>query len=154
MTVTIHGQNDIPDAVDDVDDADEDGPAITIDVLANDSDADLSDVLSVDSLNTTGTLGSVTNNGTDVTYDPNGAFESLAVGETATDTFSYTITDGQGGYDTATVTVTIHGQNDAPTVQAGEDLAGGRAPLSAWPPPPLRTSTSVTRTPPQSTGAT
>ncbi len=86
VTVTIHGQNDIPDAVDDVDDADEDGPAITIDVLANDSDADLSDVLSVDSLNTTATLGSVTNNGTDVTYDPNGAFESLAVGETATDT--------------------------------------------------------------------
>ncbi len=86
MTVTIHGQNDIPDAVDDVDDADEDGPAITIDVLANDSDADLSDVLSVDSLNTSATLGSVTNNGTDVTYDPNGAFESLAVGETATDT--------------------------------------------------------------------
>ncbi len=114
VTVTIHGQNDIPDAVDDVDDADEDGPAITIDVLANDSDADLSDVLSVDSLNTGGTLGSVTNNGTDVTYDPNGAFESLAVGETATDTFSYTITDGQGGFDTATVTVTIHGQNDIP----------------------------------------
>ncbi len=49
-----------------------------------------------------------------MTYDPNGAFESLAVGETATDTFSYTITDGQGGFDTATVTVTIHGQNDIP----------------------------------------
>ena len=27
-------------------------------------------------------------------YDPNGQFESLAVGETGTDTFSYTIDDG------------------------------------------------------------
>jgi len=48
-------------------------------------------------------------------YDPNGQFESLAVGETATDTFTYVVTDGHGGTDTATVTVTIAGENDAPT---------------------------------------
>jgi len=56
----------------------------------------------------------VTNNGDSVTYDPNGQFQSLADGETATDTFSYTISDGKGGTSTATVTVTIHGQTDLP----------------------------------------
>src|SRR5262249_61398862 len=34
--------------------------------------------------------------------------------QTATDTFSYTVDDGHGGSDTATVTVTITGENDAP----------------------------------------
>jgi VCBS repeat-containing protein len=46
-------------------------------------------------------------------YDPNGAFESLAVGETGTDTFTYDISNGST--DTATVTVTINGVNSYPT---------------------------------------
>ncbi len=52
-------------------------------------------------------------NGTYV-YNPNGAFDSLVGGATATDSFSYTVTDGQGGNDTATVTITVTGVNDAP----------------------------------------
>ena len=47
------------------------------------------------------------------TYDPNGQFESLAVGETATDSFTYTISDGNGGTDTATVTITITGLDES-----------------------------------------
>ena len=47
-------------------------------------------------------------------YDPNGAFESLPAGAVTTDTFDYEITDGNGGFDTATVIVTINGVNDAP----------------------------------------
>ena len=31
------------------------------------------------------------------------------------DTFAYTVTDSNGGTDTATVTITINGVNDAPT---------------------------------------
>ena len=54
---------------------------------------------------------------TSVTYSPDGQFEFLAVGETTTDTFDYTISDGNGGTDSATVTVTITGENDAPTKQ-------------------------------------
>src|SRR5207247_11343800 len=87
----------------------------TVDVLGNDSDAD-GDTLSVDSVDTNTTTGLVTNSSTDVTYDPNGQFEYLAAGQTTTDTFDYTATDGDGGTDSATVTVTIHGQNDAPVV--------------------------------------
>ena len=41
-------------------------------------------------------------------------FESLADGETTTDTFIYTVDDGNGGTSTETVTITITGQNDAP----------------------------------------
>jgi VCBS repeat-containing protein len=44
-----------------------------------------------------------------VTYLTNGAFDSLNDGETEVDTFTYTITDGQGGTDTATVEITIDG---------------------------------------------
>ena len=42
-------------------------------------------------------------------YDPNGAFDDLAEGETATDGFAYTVSDGNGGVDTASVTITIDG---------------------------------------------
>jgi VCBS repeat-containing protein len=45
-------------------------------------------------------------------YDPNGAFEGLNEGETNTDSFSYTVSDGNGGTDTATVEITINGETD------------------------------------------
>ena len=67
-----------------------------------------------------GALLTMNANGTYV-YDPNGAFAGLAGGATTTDSFSYTVTDGQGGNDTATVTVTVTGvvSNHAPV--AGDD---------------------------------
>ena len=143
VTVTITGQNDDPDAVDDSDDANEDGPAIIIDVLANDTDADASDTLSVTAVDTTGTLGTVTNNGTDVTYDPNGQFESLAAGATATDAFTYTVSDGNGGTDTATVTVTIHGQNDPPIANSDTYSTNEDTQLQIPPPGVLANDTDV-----------
>ena len=72
--------------------------AVTIDVLNNDSDPD-NDTLTVNSV-TQGTHGSVINNGSDVTYNPDSGF-------TGTDSFTYTISDGKGGTDTATVTITV-----------------------------------------------
>src|SRR5262249_38252162 len=45
---------------------------------------------------------------------PNNKFESLRLGQTATDSFTYTLRDGQGNTSTATVTITIQGANDAP----------------------------------------
>ncbi|QEL18583.1 beta strand repeat-containing protein [Limnoglobus roseus] len=50
------------------------------------------------------------------TYDPNSAFESLAVGETATDSFTYRFTDANGVAQDATITLSILGTNDAPTI--------------------------------------
>ncbi|MEM7226902.1 MAG: cadherin domain-containing protein, partial [Pseudomonadota bacterium] len=50
-------------------------------------------------------------------YDPNGAFEALAQdGPNGNDGFSYRIADGQGGFATANVTITVTGENDPPFV--------------------------------------
>ena len=58
------------------------------------------------------------------TYDPNGAFDHLAVGETAVETFTYTVDDNRGGGDTATVTITVHGPDGTPPVVVGVALNG------------------------------
>ncbi|HEX7167952.1 MAG TPA: Ig-like domain-containing protein, partial [Acidimicrobiales bacterium] len=68
-------------------------------------------------IETTGTVGSVTLVDGVVTYNPNGQFNSLAVGEQGTDTFTYTVSDGTDT-DTATVTITIEGANDQPNADA------------------------------------
>ena len=112
VTITINGANDGPVASDDAAGVGEDGPAVDINVLDNDTDVDTSDTLTVDSVDDTGTTGSVTLVGGVVSYDPNGQFESLSAGETDTDSFTYTVSDGNGGTDTATVTITINGADD------------------------------------------
>ncbi len=88
------------------------------DLLANDIDFDGDDIqiVSVDGSSAAG--GTVSFDGVTVTYDPVAVFDALAEGETATDTFTYIVDDGQGGLDTATVTVTITGANDAPEIAA------------------------------------
>jgi len=48
-------------------------------------------------------------------FDPDGDFEDLAVGESRQTQVSYRVTDNEGGADTATLTVTVNGVNDAPT---------------------------------------
>jgi VCBS repeat-containing protein len=55
--------------------------------------------------------------GTTITYDPRTvpAYESLARNETLEDSFTYTLDDGEGGTDVATVSITVEGRNDAPT---------------------------------------
>ena len=118
VTATVAAQPDPPVAVADTDSTLEDTP-VTVDVLANDSDPD-SDPLSVSAI-TQGANGSVTNNGTDVTYDPDPDWNGI-------DTFTYTVTDGNGGFDSSTVTVTVDPVNDDPlagtdTKTVGEDLS-------------------------------
>ena len=121
-TLTITGANDSPIAVDDGGagfDTDEDSAFTTANVLENDSDVD-GDTLSVSALDTTGTLGSVTDIGDGTFgYDPGGVFQSLALGESTTDSFSYTLADGMGRFAVGVVTIEIEGVNDNPT--AGQD---------------------------------
>ena len=106
---------------------------VTINVLANDTDpAGLP--LTIASVNTTGTKGTVTvNHGqTTITYNPDGQFASLAAGQTTTDTFTYKATDGHQTSNSATVTVTITGSGTAPqppTVTAHHYNAVGNTPL-------------------------
>ena len=60
------------------------------------------------------------------TVDTNGKYNSLAAGETVTESFSYTVSDGSGGSATGKATVTITGTNDAPH-GARRDRGGNRA---------------------------
>ena len=50
------------------------------------------------------------------TFEPGTAYNGLDAGETATETITYTVTDGNGGTATATLVITITGANDAPVV--------------------------------------
>ncbi len=111
VTVTIAPSNDNLTALDDSATVAEDG-SVTVTVLSNDSDPE-NDVLSVQSV-TQGTNGSVAIAGTQVTYTPNPDFHGA-------DSFTYTASDGNGGTDSATVTITVTPVNDAPV--AGDDTA-------------------------------
>lgn len=87
------------------------GTAVTVAVLANDGDPD-GDPLSVVSV-TQGANGSVTTDGTTVTYTP-------VPGFSGSDSFTYTIDDGLGGTATATVTITVE-----PPPQTESRMTGG-----------------------------
>ena len=110
--ITVQPGNIAPIAVDDIAGTEE-GVAVDIEVLANDTDEN-GDALSVVSLDTTGLLGTASVNNNIVTYDPNNAFAFLAADQVGQEQFVYTIDDGNGGLDSGLVTVNITGQNDAP----------------------------------------
>ncbi len=104
VSVTISAVNDMPIAGVDSSNTNED-TLVNIDVLANDSDID-GDTLTITAA--TATSGSVTiDNGISLTYTPNVNFSG-------TDMINYTISDGQGGNASSTVTVTVDQINDAP----------------------------------------
>ncbi|MGE0385607.1 MAG: Ig-like domain-containing protein, partial [Gammaproteobacteria bacterium] len=131
VRITVTGGNDGPTADADAVAIGEDAPAtdVTATLLAGDTDPDAGDVLRVSAVDTTGTTGVVTlaNAGAanaTVKYSPAGNFEALAAGENATDTFQYTVSDGNGGTSSATVTVTITGANDAPVLTPAAPTAG------------------------------
>ena len=108
VSITVNPVNDAPVAIDDVASTDSLTP-VTINVLANDSDID-GDTLSVTAIDTTATIGSVTNDGTSLSYTPAPEFSGI-------DTFSYTVSDGNGGTATATVSVDVINLNSPPAAQ-------------------------------------
>jgi hypothetical protein len=119
VTVTVTGPNRPPTAANDAATTTA-GVAVTIDVLANDSDPD-GDALTIASL-TPPTNGTATVNNGRVVYTPNASF-------VGSDSFTYAISDGKGGSATATVTITVSGSggsnrapsaaNDTATTTAG-----------------------------------
>ncbi|HXI30098.1 MAG TPA: Ig-like domain-containing protein, partial [Vicinamibacterales bacterium] len=91
----------------------EDSLATTIMVLANDSDPDPGQALSITSITQPANgVAAVVVGGTAVTYRPNPDFFG-------SDSFTYTVSDGHNGTATATVTVTVTPVNDAPSFTAG-----------------------------------
>ena len=104
VTVTVDPVNDSPVATNDVATTNEDTP-VTVAVLGNDTDID-GDPLSVVSATAPNGTVMINANGT-ITYTPSLNFNG-------TDTITYQISDGKGGFSTATVTVTVVPVNDAP----------------------------------------
>src|SRR3546814_20354722 len=66
-------------------------------------------------------------------YDPKGQFESLGEGDNAEDSFTYTMSDGNGGEDTATAVISINGVNDAPEVASDTAVVVKGAALAITP---------------------
>ena len=106
----------IPEATDDTASADQNGAAIDIMVLANDSfgpeGANTDHALtfnngSTSSASDNGAIITVNDNNTPTTYDDDYIVYTPASGFSGTDTFTYVITDLSGDADTGTVTVTV-----------------------------------------------
>ncbi len=117
-------------------------------VLANDTDVDTGDTKTVSGVqagNHNGDLSNATTLGQGVTgnygtviMNADGTYtyalnnndvrvQHLASGEKLTDVFSYTAKDSQGATSTTTLTITINGTNDAPTITPvdGNDTGNG-----------------------------
>ena len=84
-------------------------------VLTNDTDVDTTNTLTVTAFDATSAKGATLVVATDGSYtynpDVSTTLNTLAAGQSTTDTFTYTINDGFGGTDLATVTVTVSGAN-------------------------------------------
>lgn len=107
--VVVSGANDAPIGGADARDAAAHGPTVLTDLLANDTDVDSGDTLSIKSLPATSQSGATLTLQADgsVHYDPGAAFDGLPAGQTATDSFTYVLTDSHGATSTAKVTLTV-----------------------------------------------
>ena len=138
ITVNVSAGNNAPSATNDTDAVNEDATITESSgselLVADDSDAD-SDTLTVTQIAVTGgsnsavSSGTTHSNGTSITgtygtlvVGANGSYtyvadqsaaDDLDAGDTATDSFTYTISDGTDT-DTATLIITVTGVNDAP----------------------------------------
>ncbi|MFO8050581.1 MAG: GLUG motif-containing protein [Thermoplasmatota archaeon] len=110
VLITVTGVNDAPIAVDDLFTIQEDSGANALPVLVNDVEHDGSDIITITTV-TQGMHGTVviTGGGSALTYEPDQDYSG-------TDIFTYDISDGNGGTDTAPVTVIVNGTNDDPEI--------------------------------------
>ena len=129
VTISVNAVNDPPVAANDIATVNEDSGTNAINVLTNDTSApDSGETLTITG-KTNGANGTVviTGGGTGLTYAPNGNFNG-------SDSFTYTIADGNGGTASGTVNVTVTSVNDLPTISniANQSTAIGVAegPLS------------------------
>ena len=121
VTMVVNGVNDAPVANPNTLTVTEDAAPTTIAVLVNDTDADLGDtqrVISVTADGPNGGTATVAPNGNGVIYSVGNAFQHLLTGQSATETFTYTMADAAGATSSSTLTVTISGVTDGPRAVA------------------------------------
>ncbi|TRZ43495.1 malectin domain-containing carbohydrate-binding protein [Robertkochia solimangrovi] len=97
-------------------------PTLLSELLVNDSDPNNDELLIIGVTPASNGLAVVNEGGKTVTYTPLGSF-------IGTDSFDYTIEDTSGLTSTATVQVTVTGQDNAPIAIASMDVETGNAPL-------------------------
>ncbi|MEP1587141.1 MAG: tandem-95 repeat protein [Tateyamaria sp.] len=145
ITFTVTGTNDGPVAVNDAfaasadevtlirgegileNDSDIDGDTLRVTEVTNGTDTEVianpfgatGQPVTVEGTN--GGLITIYNGG-GADFDPNGEFDGLAEGETVQSSVTYTVSDGNGGTDTATVTFTVTGTNDGPVAVNDSDV--------------------------------
>ncbi len=112
VNLTVTPVNDPPVAVPDTAATNEDTP-VRLTPLANDTDADGNPLSVVEASSPNGTV--TINPDGSITYTPNPNFNG-------TDIITYTVSDGQGGTSTATISVTVAPVNDPPV--AVNDVIG------------------------------
>ncbi|MCM8881758.1 MAG: tandem-95 repeat protein [Candidatus Thiodiazotropha sp.] len=140
-TITVNPQNDAPTATNNANSVSENG-FVSGNVITDDSGSGVDSDPEGDGLQVTQVEGGAYTPGFPVTlasgaqvtfqsngsytYNTNGQFDGLGAGSSVDDSFTYQISDDNGGFDTATVTVTINGSNDAPSItSAGLTLDEG-----------------------------
>jgi hypothetical protein len=106
VSITISVINGVPVAVADTSTVSEDSSSNRISVLTNDTDPE-DNTLSLDSLGTA-SYGTVAAAGNIALYTPEANFAG-------SDSFTYWVTDGEGGSTKGTVSITVTATNDAPT---------------------------------------
>ncbi|MEM7268810.1 MAG: Ig-like domain-containing protein, partial [Pseudomonadota bacterium] len=147
IVITVNGVNEPPEATDNAALTDEETP-VSGNVIFDDDGFGVDGDPNGDDLTVTavsfGPVGVPTPVATDsgdysgqLTVDPDGSYSftpdaglgELTVGETETVTFTYTISDGNGGTDTAEVVITIEGLNEPPvavddaiTIEEGQSV--------------------------------
>ena len=60
-----------------------------------------------------------------LSYDPGGAYQHLALGESATETITVAVSDGQGGVTVESFDIAIAGANDAVVIDQGASTLAG-----------------------------
>ncbi|MEW8105359.1 MAG: FG-GAP-like repeat-containing protein, partial [Candidatus Thiodiazotropha endolucinida] len=141
-TITVNPQNDAPTATDNTNSVSESG-FVSGNAITDDSGSGVDSDPEGDGLQVTQVEGGAYTPGLPVTlasgaqvtfqtngsytYNTNGQFDGLGASDSVDDNFTYQIGDGNGGFDTATVTITINGSNNTPSItSAGLTLDEGQ----------------------------
>lgn len=146
VTVTLTGANDAPIVADDViTSVGEAGPTVLA-VLSNDRDIDGDALRVVQWTAPVEGLVFQTSSG-ELAFDPGDDFSTLSAGETATISFAYTVSDGNGGTDTGNVTVQVSGEgaysSPLQTDAASAVLGFNRQPVTLTMEAPSATTTAT-----------